>query len=287
LRSIGLVFDRIRFEEKAIIEKSKEKGLNIKLLDAKMLCLNTKSSKEELKAVFGDLVLQRCISYFRGLHVTAFLESKGIDVVNSLSVAQICGNKILTTLALIKAGVPSPNTFIAFSPEGVYEAIDKTGYPAVLKPIIGSWGRLVALLKDKDTTDTILESRELLNNPIHKIYYIQEMVNRPPRDIRTIVVGDRVVASIYRYAPEEDWRTNVARGGKTTLCPLTKELEDLVLKAAKAVGGGILGVDAMESPNGILVHEVNNTVEFKGAIAAGATNVPDEILNYLIELARR
>ncbi|MEM2955815.1 MAG: lysine biosynthesis protein LysX [Nitrososphaerales archaeon] len=287
MKSIGLVYDRIRFEEKAIIEKGKEKGLSIKPSDAKTLCLNVKSSNKESKAIFGDVVLQRCISYFRRLHVTAFLESKGIDVINSLSVAQICGNKILTTLALIKAGVPTPDTLIAFSPEGVYEAIGKIGYPAVLKPIIGSWGRLVALLKDKDTTDAILESRELLNNPIYSIYYIQEMVNRPPRDIRTIVVGDRIIASVYRYAPQEDWRTNVARGGKTTPCPLTKELEDIVLKAADAVGGGILGVDAMESPNGILVHEVNNTVEFKGAMAAGATNIPDEILNYAIGLARR
>ncbi len=281
------MYDRIRFEEKAIIEKGKEKGLNIKPLDAKTLCLNVKSSNKESKTIFGDVVLQRCISYFRGLHVTAFLESKGIDVINSLSVAQICGNKILTTLALVEAGVPTPNTLIAFSPEGVYEAIGNVGYPAVLKPIIGSWGRLVALLKDKDTTDAILESRELLNNPIYNIYYIQETVNRPPRDIRTIVVGDRIIASVYRYASQEDWRTNVARGGKTTPCPLTKELEDIVLKAADAVGGGILGVDAMESPNGILVHEVNNTVEFKGAMAAGATNIPDEILNYAIGLARR
>jgi len=287
LKSIGLVFDRVRFEEKAIIEKSKEKGLSIKLSDAKTLCLDIKSTNKESKAIFGDLVLQRCISYFRGLHVTAFLESKGIDVINSLNVARICGDKILTTLALVKAGVPTPETLIAFSPESAYKALDKTGYPAVLKPIIGSWGRLVALLKDKDTTDAIIESRELLNNPIYKIYYIQEMVNRPSRDIRTIVIGERVVASIYRYAPQGDWRTNVARGGKTTLCPLNKELEDLVLRAAKAVGGGILGVDAMESPNGILVHEVNNTVEFRGAMAAGATNIPDGILSYAMELARR
>lgn len=287
MKSIGLVFDRVRFEEKAIVEKSKEKGLSIKLSDAKTLCLNINSKDEESKAIFGDVVLQRCISYFRGLHITAFLESKGIDVINPLDVAQICGDKILTTLTLIKAGVPVPETLIAFSPESVYKALDKTGYPAVLKPIVGSWGRLVALLKDKDTTDAIIESRELLNNPIHKIYYIQEMVNRPPRDIRAIVVGDRIVASIYRHAPQGDWRTNVARGGRTTLCPLTKELEDLVLKAAKAVGGGILGVDAMESPNGILVHEVNNTVEFKGAMAAGAINIPDEISDYAIELARR
>lgn len=287
MKSLGLVFDRMRFEEKAIIEKGKEKGLSIKLSDAKTLCLSIKSNDNESKAIFGDVVLQRCISYFRGLHVTAFLESKGINVINPLNVAQICGDKILSTLTLMKAGVPVPKTLIAFSPESVYKALDMTGYPAVLKPIVGSWGRLVALLKDKDMADAIIESRELLNNPIYKIYYIQEMVDRPPRDIRAIVVGDRIIASIYRYAPEGEWRTNVARGGKTTLCPLTKEFEDLVLRAAKAVGGGILGVDAMESPNGVLIHEVNNTVEFKGAVAAGAINIPDEILDYSTELTRR
>ncbi|MCP8304724.1 MAG: lysine biosynthesis protein LysX [archaeon] len=285
-RSIGLVFDRIRWEEKAIIERSKKRGLKMKLSNAKTLCLHAQS-QEDFKAIFGDAVLQRCISYFRGFHITAFLESKGIDVINPSGVAQICGNKVLSTLALLEAGVPTPETFIAFSEEGVFKALKEIGYPAVLKPIIGSWGRLVAPLKDKDTTEAIIESRELLSNPLHKIYYIQEMVSRPPRDIRTVVVGDRVVASVYRYSSKEDWRTNVARGGRTEPCPLTKEVEDAVLKAAEAVGGGILGVDAMESPRGILVHEVNNTVEFKGAMAAGATDIPEEILDYAIELVRR
>jgi len=285
IKRIGLVFDRIRWEEKVLIEKSKKKGLNIIPINAKKLYLNVQS-KENFKAIFGEIVLQRCISYFRGLHITAFFESKGIDVINPLKVAQICGNKVLGTLALVESGVPTPQTYIAFSPEGVSKTLEEIGYPAVLKPIIGSWGRLIAPLKDKDSTEALIESREILNNPLHKIYYIQEMVSRPQRDIRTVIVGDRVIASIYRYSAE-DWRTNVARGGRTEICPLTKELEDVVLKAAKAVGGGILGVDAMESPKGVLVHEINNTVEFKGAMTAGANDIPEKILNYVIKSVRR
>jgi [lysine-biosynthesis-protein LysW]--L-2-aminoadipate ligase len=158
---------------------------------------------------------------------------------------------------------------------------EKMGYPAVLKPVTGSWGRLVAPLRDKSTVEAIIESREFMNNPLHKIYYIQEMVDRPPRDIRTIVVGDKIITSVYRYAPEGEWRTNVARGGKSIPYPVSNEFEDLILSAAKAVGGGILGVDCMEGPDGLVVHEINNTVEFKGAMTATGVDVPTEILNYL------
>lgn len=277
----------MRWDEKAILEKAEEKGIALKLVDAKTLCLNAQAKDSEFREKFGDVVLQRCISYFRGLHVTAFLESKGIAIVNSYNVAHICGNKMLTTLALVKAGIPTPRTMIAFSPEGVSQAVESFGFPSVLKPVTGSWGRLVAPLLDKATAEAIVESRELLNNPLLKIYYVQEMVERPPRDIRTIVVGDRIIASVHRYAAFGDWRTNVARGGKSVPCSLTKESEELILKTARAVGGGILGIDAMEGPNGILIHEVNNTVEFRGAMSTGIADIPNAILNYVQEKAEK
>ena len=285
-KSLSLIYDRIRVEEKELISAAEKLGVNLKLVDAKTFHFDLSSLDKE-KAKFGELALERCISYFRGLHATAILENSGIPVINSFKTSSICGNKLLTTLTLIKAGIPTPRTIIAFTLEEALKALDELGYPAVLKPVIGSWGRLIAPLKDKETALALLEHREEMSNPLYQIYYIQEMVVRPPRDIRTVVVGDEVIAAIYRYAAPDDWRTNIARGGKAEPCKLTPELEELVLKAAKAVGGGVLGVDAMESPDGILIHEVNSTVEFKGAMMATGVDIPSKIIDYAIKQVKK
>lgn len=284
---IGIVYDRVRWEEKVLIEASRKHGLNIKTIDLKDVYLNTLNEDDKIRQEFGEVVLQRCISYFRGLHLTALLESMGVQVINSFNVSLLCGNKLFTTLALVKAKVPIPKTLVAFSEEGALKALDSLGYPAVLKPVIGSWGRLIALLKDKETAQALFEFREEMHNALMQIYYLQEYVKRPPRDIRVLTVGDEVVAAAYRYSAEHDWRTNVARGGKTEPCPLTDDLADLALKSSKAVGGGVLAVDCMESPDGIVVHEVNNTPEFKGLYSATGVDIPEKIISYAIRVVKR
>ncbi|MBS7623305.1 lysine biosynthesis protein LysX, partial [Candidatus Bathyarchaeota archaeon] len=236
---------------------------------------------------YGNIILQRCISYFRGLHITAILEMCGLPVVNSFNASLVCGNKLLTSLALAKAGIPTPATYVAFTPQAALETIEKIGYPAVIKPVIGSWGRLVAPVNDRATAEAILEHREQMNSSLLQIHYIQEMVQRPPRDIRTIVVGEEVTAAVYRSASPGTWRTNVALGATTEPCPLTSELEDIALRAAKAVGGGVLAVDSMESPEGIVVHEVNSTIEFRGAAAATGTNIALKIIEYLVRISKK
>jgi len=284
-KKLSIIFDRTRWEEKALIKAARRKRLQTELIDAKTLCLDVETRYDA--KTYGDVVLQRCISYFRGLHVTAVLEKNGLSVVNSFDTSLVCGNKLLTSLALAKAKVPTPKTCVTFTPEAALEAMDRIGYPAVIKPVIGSWGRLVAPVNDRATAETILEHREQMNSSLLQIHYIQEMVNRPPRDIRTIVVGDRVTVSIYRSAPAGVWRTNVALGATTTPCPITGELEDVAIRAAKAVGGGVLAVDSMESPDGIVVHEVNSTIEFKGAAAATGVDIAKKIIEYLIEISKR
>lgn len=285
--SLGLVYDRIRWDEKVLVRKARAKGLDLKLVDAKTISLDLREKEEWFRDQFGQVVLQRCISHYRGFHLTALLESRGLKVINSFSVADICGNKLFTTLALQRAGVPTPRTVLAFTRKAALDAIQKVGYPAVLKPVTGSWGRMIARVKDLESATALLEMREQLSNPLHQIYYVQEMVNRPPRDIRTIVIGDRLVASVYRYSPPDDWRTNVAIGGRTEPCPPTKELEDAVLGASAAVGGGVLGVDLMESPQGVVVHEINSTVEFRGASRVAEADIPGLIIDYAAEQVRR
>jgi [lysine-biosynthesis-protein LysW]--L-2-aminoadipate ligase len=287
MNQIGLVYDRIRWEEKMLIDASKRLGLGLKIIDSKEICFDTLEDPAKIEEIFGNVVLQRCISYFRGLHITAILENFGLHVINPFNVSLLCGNKLFTTLALIKAGVPVPRTLIAFTDSSALKALEVLGYPAVLKPVIGSWGRLVALIRDKNSAQALIESREEMQNSLMQIYYLQEYVKRPPRDIRTLTIGEEVVAAAYRYSAEGDWRTNVARGGRTEPCPITSEIEDLAIRASRAVGGGVLAVDCMESPEGIVIHEVNNTPEFRGLFSATKVDIPEKIIEYAIKVMKR
>jgi len=278
-----ILFDRVRLEEKMLQEKASELGHDAKMIDAKITQVNTESKKSDFD--FGDVVLERCVSYFRGLHFTACLEFLDVPVINSFEVANNCGNKMITSLLLKKHNVPTPKTYFTFSSEAALENLEKIGYPVVIKPVVGSWGRGVMPLKDRDTADAIIEVRELNDGPLDRIYYLQEMVNRPPRDIRVIVIGDQVVAAMYRTS-SGSFKTNIAVGGEPVACEITKELEDVCMKAAKAVGGGILGVDVMEDKKrGLVVHEVNNTVEFKGLAKVVKKDIPKEMIDFAIKSA--
>jgi [lysine-biosynthesis-protein LysW]--L-2-aminoadipate ligase len=174
---------------------------------------------------------------------------------------------------------------VAFTEDSALRAVNKIGYPAILKPIVGSWGRLIAPLKDRESARAILETREFMF-PLYQVFYIQEMIQNLLRDIRCFVIGDRAVAAIYRYSPPGEWRTNVARGGRAEACPITPDLEELCVRAAEAVGGGAFGVDVMETPNGFVVHEVNYTTEFKATSESTRVDIPGLILDYLVEMAR-
>jgi [lysine-biosynthesis-protein LysW]--L-2-aminoadipate ligase len=283
---VSILCDKVRFEEKALYEKTQSRGIDSKIVDSKTITIGTSSKRNDFS--LGDIILQRSVSYYRGLYLTACLEFLGFKVINRFEVGQTCGNKLITSIKLEQNRIPTPKTQFAFSAESGLETIKKTGLPLVLKPIIGSWGRGIYPLRDLETAGMIIEMREEDNSPLSRIYYIQEMVDRPPRDIRCIIVGEQAIAAIYRYASEFEWRTNVARGGKVELAPLTNEMEDLAFRAAKAVGGGILGVDMMEhKDSGLVVHEVNNTVEFRGAATVSKADIPGEIVDYAVKQARK
>jgi [lysine-biosynthesis-protein LysW]---L-2-aminoadipate ligase len=283
---VSILCDKVRFEEKALFEKTQSIGIKSKIVDAKTLTIGTYSKAKDF--LLGDVILQRSVSYYRGLYLAACLEFLGFKVINRFEVGQICGNKLITSLRLAESKIPTPKTQFAFSAQSGLETIKKTGFPVVLKPVVGSWGRGIYPLRDLETASMIIEMREEDDSPLSRIYYIQEMVDRPPRDIRCIVIGDQALTAIYRYSSQSEWRTNVALGGKVELAPITKEMEDLALRAAKAVGGGILGVDMMEDKNqGLVVHEVNNTVEFRGAASVSKADIPNQMIDYAVKLARK
>ena len=283
---VSILCDKVRFEEKALYEKTQSMGIKSKIVDAKTLTIGTCSKARDFQ--LGDVILQRSVSYYRGLYLTACLEFLGFKVINRFEVGQVCGNKLITSIRLAENKIPTPKTQFAFSAESGLETIKNKGFPVVLKPIVGSWGRGIYPLRDLETASMIIEMREEDDSPLSRIYYIQEMVDRPSRDIRCIVIGDQVLTAIYRYSSQSEWRTNVALGGKVELASITKEMEDLALSAARAVGGGILGVDMMEDKNrGLVVHEINNTVEFRGAASVSKADIPNQMINYAINIARK
>ena len=285
MSKVCIVFDRLRSEEKMLEKQAIELGHDTTMLDAKITQINTDSSKNDFQ--FGDVVLERCVSYFRGLHFTACLEFLDVPVINEYEIARICGNKLFMSLLLKKHGVPTPKTYFSFSADAARENLEKVGYPLVLKPVIGSWGRGVMLIKDKDTMDAIFEIRELTDGPHDRIFYLQELIKRPPRDIRVITVGDQAIAAMYRKSTG-GFKTNIALGADPEICQMTNEIEELCVKASKAVGGGILGVDLMEDEKkGMVVHEVNNTVEFKGLAKVTKKNIPKEMIEFALNSTRK
>ncbi|HSJ57492.1 MAG TPA: lysine biosynthesis protein LysX, partial [Anaerolineae bacterium] len=229
-------------------------------------------------------------SHSHAFYLTRWLEDLGVPAVSGHATVATCGDKMLTSSALWRAGVPIPRTLVAFTPESALAAIEEVGYPAVLKPLTGSWGRLLARLNDRDAAEAIVEHKATLGGYQHGVFYIQEHVDKPGRDIRTLVAGDEVVYAIYRRS--EHWITNTARGGDAEVCPITAgtgaEIAALSLAAARAVGGGVVAVDLLETADGrLLVNEVNHTPEFHGAMEATGLDIAGKIVDYVLQVAAR
>ena len=272
---VGFLHSLIRTEEKLLLEAlERHPDAEVVMLDDRRLVFDL----EHAPAV--DVVLERCINHSRAMHGLRLFESAGIRCVNTADVATVCGDKILTSLALKDHGVPQPALRIAFTEESAIEAIEDVGYPAVLKPAVGSWGRLLSKVNDREAAESIVEHKTILGTYHHSIFYIQQYIEKHGRDIRSFVVGDECIAAIYRSSSH--WITNTARGAEATGCPVTPAIADISLRAARAVGGGILAVDLFESPDGLLVNEVNYTMEFRNSITTTGVNIPERMVRYLL-----
>ncbi|WP_307840563.1 RimK family alpha-L-glutamate ligase [Streptomyces sp. G44] len=249
---------RVRTDEKRILEALDRRKLPYVFLDSRTVWQSLDGS-----AAPAPLVLNREIGYARALYGARALEAAGCVVVNSARATEICGDKYRTSVALRDAGIPTPRTALALTPEAALPALDALGYPAVIKPLVGSWGRLVSYLPDAATARTVLDYVAALPGTDAHIVYVQEYVFKPERDIRAVVIGDEAVGAVYRSA--QDWRTNVARGAVTSRCELTGDIAKLAVAAAQSTGADVAGVDLLEGPDGELsVLEVNHGVEFSG-----------------------
>jgi [lysine-biosynthesis-protein LysW]--L-2-aminoadipate ligase len=276
---VGVLCSRIRVEEKLIFEALRDRGVDSEKIDSNAITLGLS------EGINGyDVVLVRCLSHSQALYASKLLGENGQRTVNTYEVIATSGDKLLTSLGLAKRGVPTPRTRVAFTTQSALETIEQMGYPVVLKPLNGSWGRLLAKINDRDAAETILEHKHTLGGYPHSIFYIQEYIEKPGRDIRSFVVGDETIAAIYRHSPH--WITNTARGAEASNCPITPEIDRLSRAAAEAVGGGVVAVDILETPDSrLLVSEVNHTPEFRNSIAPTGVDIAGRIVDYALEVA--
>jgi len=272
----------VRVEEKWIFSALEKRGVDFDRLDDRAIHFDLENPAPWREY---DAVVERSISYNSGLYALRILNAFEVPTVNTAAVAEACGDKLTTSTLLAKAGLPQPRNVVAFTPESALEALEELGYPAVVKPVVGSWGRLLAKVNDRDAAEAIFEHKATLGSTQHQVFYVQEYIDKPGRDIRAIVIGERVLTAMYRKSAH--WITNTARGGEGELCPITPEIESICLGAAQAMGGGVLAIDLIEhSERGYLINEVNHTMEFHTMQPLSGIDIAGEIVEYAMSLAR-
>jgi len=272
---VGFLYTRLRVEEKHLLDEFEKHS------DVEVVRINDGDTFFDIQQLpeAVDVLFERSISYSRGLYISRIFEAHGVPVVNSSAVAERCGDKYITSQILASNGIPTPRVLMAFDEESALRAIEALGYPCVLKPVVGSWGRLLAKVENRHMAESLIEHKATLGVN-HQVFYVQEYINKPGRDIRAFVVGDETICAIYRSS--ENWITNTARGGVATNCPVTDEIEELCQRAARTVGGGLLALDLFETENGLTINEINHTMEFRNSIATTGVNIPQKMVEYVL-----
>lgn len=275
MTKVGFLYTRLRVEEKHLLDElEKRKDVEVIRINDGDLFFDINQIPEQI-----DVLFERSISYSRGLYISRIFEAHSIPVVNSSVVAERCGDKYITSQILAQNGIPTPRVYMAFDEESALSAIEAMGYPCVLKPVVGSWGRLLAKVENRHMAESLIEHKATLGVN-HQVFYIQEYINKPGRDIRAFVIGDECICAIYRSS--ENWITNTARGGVATNCPITDEIAELCQRAARAVGGGLLALDLFETENGMTINEINHTMEFRNSITTTGVNIPEKMADYVL-----
>ncbi|HEX5497706.1 MAG TPA: lysine biosynthesis protein LysX [Thermomicrobiales bacterium] len=281
---LGVLVSHLRHEEKVILANARQRGIAVTPLFDRNLVLDFSAASAAGSGIDIDVLLDRCVAHSRAGYILRTLERWGIPTLNSAHAVELCDDKAKNSLALEAAGVPTPKTMVAFSIDAALAACEAVGYPAVVKPVTGSWGRLLAKVNGPAQARTILEQKQELGSIQHQIYYIQEYIQKPGRDIRAYVVGDEPLAASYRTA--DHWVTNAARGATSLPCPITPEIADLALAACRAVGARLAGVDLIETADGLKIVEVNSGGEFRGLMTTTDVDIAGAIVSEALRVAR-
>lgn len=279
---IAMLYTRLRAEEQLLLDAFAGVGVRVDAIDTRTV---VQQLDEPGAWLAYDAVFDRSLSLTASLTIGRVLDAWGVRCVNPIGTIEVCSDKLRTSIELVRRGVPTPRVRVATSPAAALEAIEAMGYPVVLKPTIGSWGRLVARVNDRDAAEALIEHRDTLGSVQHGVFYIQEHIDKPGRDIRVFVIGGEPVAAITRTS--EHWVTNTARGARAANCPPTEEISGVAARAAAAVGGDAVAIDLLECPRrGVLVNEINHSMEFRNSIATTGVDIPGLLVRRVLEAAR-
>ncbi len=284
---IAMTYTRLRTEERMLLDAFEGIGVQVTPIELKNAVFNPMDPMDGPQR-WGDYdaVIDRSLSLTNSMNSVRILESFGVRCINPLSAIEVCADKLATTLALVRAGVPTPQVRVATNAQSGVEAVEAIGYPAVIKPTVGSWGRLVARINDRDAAEAILEHRETLGSATQNVFYIQEHINKPDRDIRVFVVGGEAIAAIVRHSAH--WVTNTARGATAEGMEITDELREISLSAANTTGADIVAVDLLECPvRGLLVNEMNHSMEFRNSMETTGVNIAERVARHAAQIAEQ
>ena len=281
---VAMIITRARAEEKLLLKAFQRRGIEPELIRDEELVLNPLAIDPRWSEF--DIVFLRTLSTSRGLYLLEYFDRWEVPTVNSLRTANICADKFKTSLALARAGLPQPEVRLAFTPRSTLEAVGQLGYPAVLKPLVGSWGRLLAKVNDVDAAEAVLEHRQTLGNFAYHVHFVQSYVDKPHgRDIRAFVIAGQTICAIYRSSSH--WVTTTARGALAENCPVGAELQDLCQRASDAVGGGVLAMDLFETEEGLVLNEINHGMEFRNSIEPTGVDIAIKVVDYALSLAEQ
>jgi [lysine-biosynthesis-protein LysW]--L-2-aminoadipate ligase len=282
---MGVLVSHLRLEEKLILQAARDKGVEVTPIFDRSTIVDLSARTAAAAGLDYDVVLDRGVVHSRAAYILKALNLWGIPTVNPPTATTLCDDKVLCSMAIESAGLLTPKTLVAFSVDSAIDACEQLGYPAVLKPVTGSWGRLLAKVNGPEQARVVLQQKEDLGSFHHGIFYIQEFVEKPGRDIRVYVIGDKAIAASYRTS--EHWITNAARGAVSMRCEITPEIEEIALKAKDAVGAILAGIDLMETADGYSVIEVNTGAEFKGLMSTTDIDIPAEIIAEVLRVGDR
>lgn len=273
---LGVLVSWLRQEEKLILAAARARGMVVTPIFDRNLTLNLSAPTAAESGIDIDVLLDRSVAHSRAGYTLWAMKRWGIPTLNTADSVSVCDDKARASMVLEAAGIPSPRTFVAYSVESAIAACEQLGYPAVMKPVAGSWGRLISRVNGPEQARAIIAQKSEHGSVMHEIFYIQEFIEKPGRDIRAYVVGGDIVAASYRTS--EHWITNAARGAVSVPCPITPEIHDLALRACEAVGARLAGVDLIETNEGLKVIEVNTGGEFKGLMTTTDRDIAGEIV---------
>jgi len=223
-----------------------------------------------------DILIRRWVKkyYIQSLVVGWYMKQEGKTVLNSR--LEMILDKVSQAIRLYEAGLPHPLTWQALRPRNAKILLKRVKYPVIIKGIAGSLGAQVYKASSYSQALRFFKKQNMQDLLIQRDLNVRE-------DIRVLVVGKKCLGAMKRMAPPGDFRSNVAVGARTEPYPLTSELKDLALRAAKAMGYEICGVDIMYKKNKPYILEVNRTPLFKGFIRTLKIPVAEEILKFAVD----